>query len=172
MEAVAELLRVHGRLQSLMLAGKQDVERWLPLDLSIFCGLRDLRRFSAYVFDVGRIPECWGEMELLESFYCTNCMMTAPPTALRGSLALRSFVAFRQSEMTPCVYRRVFHENPKCRLSWESKALLKGNAWASAGGRVSESGKRRTKSEEGGRPNVLRAPRLMCWRHPRGIAAV
>ena len=61
-----------------------------------------LRRFEAFVLRVGSIPQCWSAMATtLESFYCTNCMMTEPPTAFRGFAALRSFVAFRQHEAIP-----------------------------------------------------------------------
>eukprot|EP00927_Polykrikos_kofoidii_P014051 TRINITY_DN16123_c0_g1_i2.p1 TRINITY_DN16123_c0_g1~~TRINITY_DN16123_c0_g1_i2.p1 ORF type:complete len:501 (-),score=51.47 TRINITY_DN16123_c0_g1_i2:83-1366(-) len=130
---MAELLRVHGLVRSLKVQGNQDLKHWEKIDLAEFCGL-DLLHFAAYVLNVGHIPPCWNRMRNLQSFYCTNCMMVSAPTALRGLKSLRSFVAFRQSEMTPCVMKDVIEATEGiCRASWETVHDLKGGRRESTG---------------------------------------
>ena len=80
---------------------------------------------------VGSIPQCWSGMaETLEQFYCTNCMMTEPPYALRGFAALKSFVAFRQHESIPSVAAK---RGGRCKASWETRAQLKDRRPSSGG---------------------------------------
>jgi hypothetical protein len=103
------------------------------LDLAEICGL-PLRRFQAFVLNLGSIPACWSSMTGLEYFYCSNCMMTRAPTAMRGFKALRSFVAFRQSEMIPCALHHLPANRSACKPSWETRAVSKaGNRRESTG---------------------------------------
>lgn len=125
---LAPLLRRHARLWSLGLQSSPNLKQWPRLDLSHFCGLRSLRRFHAWSANVGHIPACWGGrqgMTRLEAFNCRGCMMTSPPTALRNVRSLRSFVAFRQSEMIPCLAKELEDEIGPCKPSWETVMKLK-----------------------------------------------
>lgn len=121
---LAPLLQRHAQLQSLAIHGPFQSKRWQRLDLSQFCGL-DLRRFAAFGVNVSEIPACWSEMKNLEAFWCPNCMMTSPPVALKGSQSLKSFVAFRQSEMIPCVYKELRDSIGPCKPSWETLTKIK-----------------------------------------------
>eukprot|EP00929_Paragymnodinium_shiwhaense_P107961 TRINITY_DN742_c2_g1_i1.p1 TRINITY_DN742_c2_g1~~TRINITY_DN742_c2_g1_i1.p1 ORF type:complete len:497 (+),score=103.95 TRINITY_DN742_c2_g1_i1:132-1622(+) len=133
--ALAALLRAQGKVVSVHVYGQQDRKNWLPLDLSLLCGL-DLVRFTSYVVHIvgGAIPACWSQMRSLKHFYCTNCMMTAPPTALQGMTNLKTFVAFRQSEMIPCALNDLAEYVRKCKPSWETRHGFKeGGLRASSG---------------------------------------
>jgi len=122
--SAAGLLRTVPGLEAVMIHGDDRLESWTPIDLGELCGLR-LRRFEAFCIAVGSLPPCWSGMAAsLESFYCTNCKMTTPPTALEGATALRSFVAFRQHESIPAVAAR---HGGRCRPSWETLGSLKGD---------------------------------------------
>merc|ERR1712187_139114 len=46
--------------------------------------------------------------------------MSKPPVALKGLQSLRSFVAFRQSEMIPCALEELASDIDKCKPSWET----------------------------------------------------
>ena len=59
-------------------------------------------------------------------------MITEPPLALRGFTKLRSFTAFRQSEMIPCMVAQPVPE--ECKPTWETRAVSKeGNRRTSTG---------------------------------------
>lgn len=135
----ASLLRAQGLVRSVFVLGNQQVKRWLKLDLSELCGL-DLIRFTGFVIDVvgSAIPPCWSKMTSLSSFYCTNCMMTSPPTALRGLQSLRSFVAFRQSEMVPCALGDLAEDPARCKASWETTHASKEGGRRDSTGRWSD----------------------------------
>lgn len=93
------------------------------IDLSKLCGL-DLEYFRGDVLNVGHIPDCWSSMTNLQNFYCTSCMMTSPPTAFAGFRSLKSFVAFGQSEFSPCVMKELSKDPDRCRVTWETKNLF------------------------------------------------
>eukprot|EP00933_Yihiella_yeosuensis_P066084 TRINITY_DN7016_c0_g1_i13.p1 TRINITY_DN7016_c0_g1~~TRINITY_DN7016_c0_g1_i13.p1 ORF type:complete len:496 (-),score=55.70 TRINITY_DN7016_c0_g1_i13:136-1623(-) len=119
--AFAALLRAQGKIEFVYIEAPYYQLHWVKLDLALLCGL-NLRKFGAYTINVGEtLPECWSGMKQLESFYCTNCMMTKPPTALKGLLSLRSFVAFRQSEMIACAVGKLSKAPEHCRPSWETR---------------------------------------------------
>ncbi|CAE8587819.1 unnamed protein product, partial [Polarella glacialis] len=128
------LLRAQGKIRSVHVDGVQDILRWLQVDLSELCGL-DLLRFSGYVFEVvgSTFPACWSKMVNLQSVYCSNCMMTQPPTALKGLQSMKSFVAFRQSEMTPCAMKENAKSPEQCKPSWETRFGFKGAVRESTG---------------------------------------
>eukprot|EP00931_Biecheleriopsis_adriatica_P076264 TRINITY_DN49996_c0_g1_i1.p1 TRINITY_DN49996_c0_g1~~TRINITY_DN49996_c0_g1_i1.p1 ORF type:complete len:477 (+),score=116.50 TRINITY_DN49996_c0_g1_i1:29-1432(+) len=117
---VAPLLRGSG-VRSLHLRPRQNRKHWTKVNLAHFCGL-DLLHFTGFVIDVdgSAIPECWSKMKNLRSFYCSNCMMSSVPTALKGLQSLRSFVAFRQSEMVPCKVKTA-KDPAACKASWETR---------------------------------------------------
>ncbi|CAE7234572.1 FLS2 [Symbiodinium microadriaticum] len=142
------------QLRSLQIYGRQDVLRWTPVDLAEFCGL-DLVHFTAFVIHVagGALPECWNKMRNLRNFYCSNCMMSHPPTALRGLQSLRSFVAFRQWEMIPCALQRLSRGG--CKASWETRHLFKDGGRATSTGRWED-------FQEG--------PSFLCPQHSFGFA--
>ena len=121
-----ETLRDHStsRLRSLQIHGRQDRLHWTRVDLSALCSL-DLLHFRAYAIQVlgGTLPNCWQRMTQLRTFYCSNCMMHLPPTALRNLTSLTSFVAFRQWEMIPCALQHVNSTN--CKASWETRHATK-----------------------------------------------
>ena len=124
--AAAAALRGQRHLRSLQIHGRQDLQRWTPVDLADFCG-QDLVHFSAFVIEVvrGAVPDCWKKMTNLRNFYCSNCMLSSAPTALRGLQSLRSFVAFRQWEMVPCALQHL-PNSTGCKASWETRHLSKG----------------------------------------------
>ncbi|CAK8990127.1 unnamed protein product [Durusdinium trenchii] len=111
-------------LRSIQIHGIQDQRRWTRTDLTSLCAF-DLAHFSAFVIQVvgGTLPHCWSRMKNLRTFYCSNCMMSLPPTALRDLSSLNSFVAFRQWEMVPCALLHV--ENSGCKASWETRHATK-----------------------------------------------
>ncbi|CAJ1337910.1 unnamed protein product [Effrenium voratum] len=114
-------------LRSLQIHGRQDNLRWTKIDFAALCGL-NLTYFVAFAIEVagGTLPDCWAGMKHLRNFYCSNCMMRLPPTALRGLHSLRSFVAFRQWEMIPCALRHVANASA-CKASWETQHETKGH---------------------------------------------
>jgi len=93
------------------------------IDLSTLCGL-DLEYFRGDSVNVGHIPDCWSTMTSLQNFYCTSCMMTSPPKALAGLRSLKSFVAFGQSEFSPCLLKKLSKNMSRCRVTWETKNLF------------------------------------------------
>ncbi|CAK0806649.1 unnamed protein product [Prorocentrum cordatum] len=64
-------------------------------------------------------------MTNLQNFYCTSCMMTSPPKALAGLRSLKSFVAFGQSEFSPCLLKKLSKNMSRCRVTWETKNLFR-----------------------------------------------
>jgi len=118
----APLIQAAGGVRSLWLMGNQRIKNWVQVDLSLVCGL-DLVRFTGFVLNIAgaAIPSCWSKMTNMESFYCTNCMMKSAPTVFKGFQKLKSFVAFRQSEMTPCGFKEIPKEPENCKPSWETK---------------------------------------------------
>ncbi|CAE7488557.1 ERL2, partial [Symbiodinium pilosum] len=154
--AAAALRGPAGRqVRTLQIYGRQDLLHWTPVDLADFCGL-DLYSFSAFVIQVegGALPDCWSRMRNLQNFYCSNCMMSKPPAALRGLQSLRSFVAFRQWEMVPCAVKRLPAAEAACKASWETRHLHKE-------GRRAESTGKWDDFQEG--------PSLICPEHAFGF---
>lgn len=100
--------------------------------LESYCALTELRELNLPDMNIRSVPACFSGMRELRNVNLACNYLTEPPYALAGLPQLRSFIAFRQGEWTPCHLEpggrpAALRDASGCKPVWESKTGQDGD---------------------------------------------
>lgn len=124
----------HHKLQTITIVPGKYKE--FEFSLASWCNLTDLRDIHVPDMNIHDVPACFGHLRKLRNVYMSCNYLKMAPVALTGLPELRSFIAFRQGEVTPCHFDPLENSLPEvlrgvqredCKATWESRAGLDGD---------------------------------------------